>query len=943
MIELRGISKTYKTNRGKAVQALKNVSIQFPKTGMVFISGKSGCGKSTLLNIIGGLDKADEGEIIIKGKSSRDFTAADFDSYRNTYLGFIFQDYNILEDFSVGANIALAMELQGEKATDQRLNEILSQVGLDDLADRKPSQLSGGQRQRVAIARALVKNPEIIMADEPTGALDSVMGKQVLMTLKKLSADKLVIVISHDLEFAETYGDRIITMSDGEIISDKEKTIVKGVAKDAGVTVIDDSIIQIKKGYKLTSEDLQMINEYLSKNEEDSVISLDSQLNDQMRKISKINSEGDRELFRDTDKEALAARATDYESMRLIKSKLPLKSTIKMALSSMKVKPVRLFFIILLSVVAFGLFGSAITMATYNKDKALNVSLKEGNINYVSFAKQEKLLNDKKTDFKVPALLRSEDISTIKKEFPEKTFVKVLSKKTFFEVGDMTKIEKKPFYAPAISGFTTIDENTIAEFGMSYIGKLPKAKDEIMLTNYTYNVIKETGYINPKDRKTIPILQAKDLIGKEIIISEDNFKKTYKITGIIDTKFPSTIYDSYKKDVDEDENDKLSNLLKEAQMIEVLDTSLEQVAFISPEQFSILDNEPIVYDLFSLSTQLDFEEPQSNHLNDSAFRAFLPFSSANKSNVVFFDKAKQNLEENEVLIPIGMSQAIDIETPNGKQNLGDMLSSVILADEGEMNAEDYKALIRSYAPSIPFNSLKYTFTTMANPTAKPITGQLKVVGFYFKTGSEQNFYTGVLSDQFIKKLNIQQPGKYSALISNMPEKQEDIKKIVDFSFAEKNDAVYPMKNSAAISVDFIDNVVKILLPTFVAIGTLLAIFASVLFMTFIFTSIKYKQHDIGILRAIGARGTDILGIFLSESLIISLINGVLACIIAGVGIYSINRTIDKILQTGITLFDFGIMHIALVLLISIISAAIASFIPVFTISKQKPIDAIRSR
>lgn len=251
MIELRNITKTYKTNRGKAVEALKNVCIKFPQTGMVFISGKSGCGKSTLLNIIGGLDVADKGEIIIKGKSSKAFTAANFDSYRNTYLGFIFQDYNILEDFTVGANIALAMELQGKKATEKDLNAILEQVELNGLADRKPSQLSGGQRQRVAIARALVKNPEIIMADEPTGALDSAMGKQVLMTLKKLSKDKLVIVVSHDLEFAETYGDRIITMSDGEVISDKEKTIIEAKQKDTGVAVIDDSIIQIKRDINL--------------------------------------------------------------------------------------------------------------------------------------------------------------------------------------------------------------------------------------------------------------------------------------------------------------------------------------------------------------------------------------------------------------------------------------------------------------------------------------------------------------------------------------------------------------------------------------------------------------------------------------------------------------------------------------------------------------------
>ena len=164
--------------------------------------GKSGSGKSTLLNVMGGLDSADSGEIIIKGKSSKEFSTEDFDSYRNTYLGFIFQEYNILEDFNVGTNIAIALKIQGEKVTNEKLNEILNEVDLSGYGKRKTNELSGGQKQRVAIARALVKNPEIIMADEPTGALDSNTGIQVFNTLKKLSKDKLVIVVSHDREFA---------------------------------------------------------------------------------------------------------------------------------------------------------------------------------------------------------------------------------------------------------------------------------------------------------------------------------------------------------------------------------------------------------------------------------------------------------------------------------------------------------------------------------------------------------------------------------------------------------------------------------------------------------------------------------------------------------------------------------------------------------------------
>ena len=220
--------------------ALKDVSLKFPEKGMVFILGKSGSGKSTLLNVMGGLDNYDDGEIIIKGKSSKNFSQSDFDSYRNTYLGFIFQEYNILNEFNVAANIALALELQGKKATKDAVEKILTEVDLSGYGNRKPAELSGGQKQRVAIARALVKDPEIILADEPTGALDSNTGLQVFDTLKKLSRDKLVIVVTHDRDFAELYGDRVIEFKDGVVISDIEKYSAQAKTVGKGLSVIDE-------------------------------------------------------------------------------------------------------------------------------------------------------------------------------------------------------------------------------------------------------------------------------------------------------------------------------------------------------------------------------------------------------------------------------------------------------------------------------------------------------------------------------------------------------------------------------------------------------------------------------------------------------------------------------------------------------------------------------
>ncbi|MCL2061603.1 MAG: ABC transporter ATP-binding protein/permease [Firmicutes bacterium] len=226
MLRCTNLRKTYQSKKCAAVKALHNVSIDFGNNGLIFILGKSGSGKSTLLNLLGGIDMPDDGEIIIQGnKSSKFFSPSDFDSYRNTHVGFIFQEYNLIPTYTVGDNIKLALELQGKQVEKKQIETILQQFELinehgETLYNKLASELSGGQKQRVAIARALVKNPEIILADEPTGALDSETGTAIYDILKVLSKDKLIIVVTHDYDNAKKYADRMIELKDGVIIND---------------------------------------------------------------------------------------------------------------------------------------------------------------------------------------------------------------------------------------------------------------------------------------------------------------------------------------------------------------------------------------------------------------------------------------------------------------------------------------------------------------------------------------------------------------------------------------------------------------------------------------------------------------------------------------------------------------------------------------------------
>lgn len=239
MLELKNIKKQYDMLDGEVTHALKGVDIKFRQSEFVSILGQSGCGKTTLLNIVGGLDKYSSGDLIIDGVSTKDYTDRDWDAYRNYKIGFIFQAYNLIPHLNVVENVELALTLSGINKEERRKRaiEVLNKVGLGGKIKSKPNQLSGGQMQRVAIARALVNDPQIILADEPTGALDTKTSVQIMEILKEISAEKLIIMVTHNPELAENYSTRIIRLLDGKVVDDTnpydDKEEVKSNKKQA--------------------------------------------------------------------------------------------------------------------------------------------------------------------------------------------------------------------------------------------------------------------------------------------------------------------------------------------------------------------------------------------------------------------------------------------------------------------------------------------------------------------------------------------------------------------------------------------------------------------------------------------------------------------------------------------------------------------------------------
>ena len=232
MLELKNIKKSYKV-ADFTQTALNGISLKFRKNEFVAVLGQSGSGKTTLLNIIGGLDHYDSGDLIINNKSTKKFKDTDWDAYRNNCIGFVFQSYNLISHISILANVELGMTLSGvsKKERKEKAIEVLKKVGLENHMYKKPNQLSGGQMQRVAIARALVNNPDVILADEPTGALDSKTSIQIMELIKEIAKDKLVIMVTHNSELAHNYANRIIELKDGGIVSDTNKLEKQNIDK----------------------------------------------------------------------------------------------------------------------------------------------------------------------------------------------------------------------------------------------------------------------------------------------------------------------------------------------------------------------------------------------------------------------------------------------------------------------------------------------------------------------------------------------------------------------------------------------------------------------------------------------------------------------------------------------------------------------------------------
>ena len=1004
MLEIRNIRKTYRSKKGVETRALDGVSLSFPERGLVFLLGKSGSGKSTLLNICGGLDRPDEGEIVIRGRSSKDFSAEDFDSYRNTCVGFVFQEYNVLNEFSVEDNVALALELQNKKRDPQEIRRILRIVEMEDFAKRKPNTLSGGQKQRVAIARALVKDPQIILADEPTGALDSETGRQVLDTLKKLSGDKLVIVVSHDREFAEQYADRIVELKDGKVISDVTRT---GEATALNVRFCEDTV-SVRDCARLTEEDFAAIRRFLSSSKGGAAISCNRQ------EVAALQDTLPDAGGQFTQTVQPPPRRYAADEQKLIRSHMPFRHAFRMGASCVRLRPLRLTFTILLSFLAFTLFGLFSTLTFYDPvetavrtylDADYETVMLEDNYRFRQVTFRGTELYDE-ADFTSSALFTPADVETLREQFGSSVIACFDYSESYsgqdFGIENAGAVGVQSYYSTILTFFAELSEDTsywdahlLTDTDLSALGE-----DEIVITAYTFAGLQHGG-LTDEDGEEIPLNDYDDIVGQKITIRGNTMDAKGELTvrGVLDLDLPDE-FEAIEGNMDAKER---STLINERDAL--LAHGLYAAGFVSPGFYdahseAFLQRRTSVdlteYFSFELSGGISVHAAGSEESGSIRYISYLPIRYGKSPDFTLFDEGKDSLSDGEIALPFyllrpqvqamaeaeraaiaqregeaaaqefaeAMERDIDYLTDGSHlitesdEATGEIISRErIYADAEQLQAalDAVSALIGRYEETDYALCRTYSLQSR-NGTA---LGDFRLAGFlYGKVSyehdaayfSEADCLSIAQSSELSSSLNSTEitaysfpaDARYRGCAVAVPTETGKLRELLRAAgqVDEANDTFFTVGSPVSEELEILNSIVDMLGNVFLALGIVMAVLAMLLLANFISVSIIYKKREIGILRALGARSADVFKIFYSESAIIAGTCFLLSMIACFVTCAVLNATLAGVLP--VSAFVFGPLSWLVMLGIALVTSVAATFLPVYSIAKRSPVESIRA-
>ncbi|MBQ7699752.1 MAG: ATP-binding cassette domain-containing protein [Clostridia bacterium] len=906
MLCVKNLTKTY--GKGKlAVTALKGISIDFPETGMVMILGKSGCGKSTLMNMLGGLDRPTSGDVYINGTPFSSLSAQKLDDYRNTYIGFVFQNFNIIENRNIYENIELALQLQNHKSDFESIDEALSTVGLAGLGYRKPAELSGGQRQRVAIARALVKQPEVILADEPSGSLDSVTGDDLFVALKKISKSRLVIVVTHDNEIAYKYGDRIIFMSDGVITGDIDR-IKHG--SDADTKFIRDNIMFVKAGYKLTMDDAESTldpdsDNYLTFETDKQHVVL--AYPDMIDVVEEGYSPGD-------FAQHTAPEPRPEPPLQLRRASMSFKNCLSQAASNIKKRKARFIITVIVSLICLCFLNIGLCLAMINSGSIINNTV---NKTQLDFLKVE--MTYEKDANAVYDIYKNNDPGMFYK--CELSYIPVNNLKTESTL-DMSNIWDMIGQNDTKFGFNgVIEYDDIEKCGLSLLyGSYPVSTDEILITDNTANELMSCGFVSVNAKGDYEIFKpasAEEINGKTLLIGSGSNHCMVKISGIIKT--------SCEKLYDKNKNTTGINLFSLGNlMTDIKDEyrMLFGVKGISEELDKYISSSGQAY--VSLSKQAKENEDGSYNYDDLFLYGESVDISASGDDYDYV-LTKPSFEENGfVLNDDEIALSYDIFYDIYKKLSQDLSADSSLLDIGSLlsgGVEDimYPKLEVYISCYLNNEGGKYNYNTNVFSIVAVTKGTNTVL--FSKAVAEDVLGTAFKANSVYlnaQRVNIKE------VVNKAEENGLDVSSVI---FSRVLSITESMHNVSRVLIIF---------------SAVIAFFLFIIILNYLSLLVKERNKELGIMRALGTSGHVTIKVFYIELGFLDALIVILAAIISSRVVSTINDTMGTLLLYNISWVNFGILQFLLSLLIFTAFLAVTAFPILHRVVKKQPIDVIRA-
>ena len=898
MLELKNISKIYHTE-GFSQRALDNVSISFRENEFVSILGESGGGKTTLLNIVGGLMRYDEGDLVIDGRSTKKFSDKDWDYYRNVRIGFIFQSYNLINHQSILDNVKLSLTLSNKNTGDaeERAIKALERVGLKEHIHKKPSALSGGQMQRVAIARALVNDPQIILADEPTGALDSETSIQIMDLLKELANDKLVIMVTHNKRLAEEYSTRIIGIKDGKIISDTNPY----EAKENG-----DSFKISKIALKLRTALGLSFNNLLSKKARTFLTAFAGSIGIIGIALIISISNGASDYIADNQRNVLKSFPIDIESKSIDLSSLTnLDNNVSKTNDRSKLSSNDVGLTNRSKISGSGFENDLASFKEYLDKNEAELDEKIGN-HFISYSydggfdiftkdSKGKLINTDGSDFEKKSGFGFNKFFSLSASKSNDNFSQIIS-------------DKDGNISPMV-----FDEYELIE------GNWPEKEDELVLfTDYNNQILRsnfyELGFLDSEeykkilsdmdDNKKVDIkkveIEPKDVIGHEymVVTPSDYYEK--KDAGYVNIK---------------DDEDRMKKLIDSGITMRIVGVARKKV-----DNDSNISQTPLGFSRKFTDSMIKYVSAQEiikKQLENKDINVFngLKFKADNDKEKI--DQVKDYLKNLPEESLIGFNAWMI-------QNRKDMLA--------EMQAANMAGAASSDVPK----------TMETNDRA-----MLEYMLYKGKDEDYLDIYDEFLKDYSYKKnleslgyIDKKKPSKISIYVDEF-ENRDKVKNLIN-EYNEGKDSAKELHfndliGSISKSITDILAAISYVLIAFVGVSLIVS---SIMIGIITYISVFERTKEIGILRAIGASKGDIYKVFMSETLIIGLLSGLI-----GVGISSfLNIFITKIMvkKTGIaTIGSVLPKEAALILIaISVVLSLIAGLIPSSIAAKKDPVEAL---